>query len=108
VRELENVINRACILADDNRISLVDLPPGIVQTTAAQTPAGVVIGAEGPLREQMRNLELEILRRAVEGAGGDRKLAAQRLGIGLSSLYRKMEELQPPRDPADGEAGAGS
>jgi two-component system response regulator AtoC len=106
VRELENVINRACILADDNRISLVDLPPGIVQATAAGTPAGVVIGAEGPLREQMRNLELEILRRAIEGAGGDRKLAAQRLGIGLSSLYRKMEELQPPRNPSEGEAGA--
>jgi two-component system response regulator AtoC len=53
-------------------------------------------------------LELEILRRAVEGAGGDRKLAAQRLGIGLSSLYRKMEELQPPRNPSEGEAGAAS
>ncbi|MBE0624938.1 MAG: hypothetical protein IH606_09015, partial [Burkholderiales bacterium] len=35
------------------------------------------------------------LRRAVDDAGGDRRLAAQRLGIGLSSLYRKLEELQP-------------
>ncbi len=95
VRELENVINRACILADDNRISVVDLPAAIIQAASVKTAAGVAISVNGNLREQMRALELEILRRAIEGAGGDRRLAAQELGIGLSSLYRKMEELQP-------------
>ena len=39
----------------------------------------------------------EVLRNAIENAGGDRRLAAHRLGIGLSSLYRKLEELE--RDP---------
>jgi two-component system response regulator AtoC len=53
------------------------------------------MSSDGSLREQMRKLELDILRRGIEDAGGDRRLAAQRLGIGLSSLYRKMEELQP-------------
>ena len=95
VRELENVMNRACILAEDNRISLVDLPAAIIQTAAVRTAAGAAISTKGNLRDQMRGLELEILRRAIESAGGDRRLAAQELGIGLSSLYRKMEELQP-------------
>ncbi|MDD5176526.1 MAG: sigma-54 dependent transcriptional regulator [Sterolibacterium sp.] len=102
VRELENVINRACILAEDNRISVADLPVAIIQTTSTQTSGGTSIGAEGNLRDQMRQLELEIMRRAIEDAGGDRRLAAQKLGIGLSSLYRKIEELQS-RDSSDGD-----
>jgi len=100
VRELDNVINRACILAEDNRISIADLPEAIIQVTSPQISAGATTGSAGNLRDQMRKLELEILRRAIEDAGGDRRLAAQRLGIGLSSLYRKMEE-SPPSGLAD-------
>ena len=44
------------------------------------------------LREQMQRLEVEIIRQAIHVANGDRKLAAQRLGISLSSLYRKLED----------------
>jgi DNA-binding NtrC family response regulator len=101
VRELENVINRACILAEDQRISIADLPVSIIQTRPPQTWAGAATGSEGYLRDQMRRLELDILRRAIDAAGGDRRLAAQKLGIGLSSLYRKMEETQPG-DPGPG------
>ena len=95
VRELDNVINRACILAEDNYISVADLPTAIIEATSQQTPAGAALDSDGLLRDQMRKVELEILRRAIEGAGGDRRLAARRLGIGRSSLYRKLEELQP-------------
>ncbi len=41
----------------------------------------------------MRKFEASLISKALEEAGGDRKAAAQKLGIGLSSLYRKMEEL---------------
>ena len=92
VRELDNVINRAFILAEDNRISLVDLPSAIIQNTAQRTAIGIQTGLNGTLRDQMRQLELDILRRTIEEVGGDRRLAAQRLGIGLSSLYRKLDE----------------
>ncbi|MBI5921623.1 MAG: sigma-54-dependent Fis family transcriptional regulator [Betaproteobacteria bacterium] len=95
VRELENVINRACILAEDNRISVADLPAAIIQGPPSQTSVDIAIGSDGHLRNQLRQVEIEILRRAIEEAGGDRRLAAQRLGIGLSSLYRKMDEQQP-------------
>jgi two-component system, NtrC family, response regulator AtoC len=47
----------------------------------------------------VRRFELALILRAIEDAGGERRLAAQRLGIGLSSLYRKLEEFQ-----ADGPA----
>jgi two-component system response regulator AtoC len=44
------------------------------------------------LRERVRRFEVSLIKRAIEDASGDRRLAAQRLGIGLSSLYRKLEE----------------
>jgi DNA-binding NtrC family response regulator len=95
VRELENVITRACILAEDNQITVGDLPAAIVQSASPQTSAGAVLGPEGLLRDQLRKLERQILLRAIEEAAGDRKVAAQRLGIALSSLYRKLEDSPP-------------
>jgi len=105
VRELDNVINRACILAEDNRISVPDLPAAIIRASSQQTSAGAAIAPDGLLRYQMRKLEREILQRAIDSVGGDRRLAAQRLGIGLTSLYRKMEHLQPD-DVTHGDAAA--
>ncbi len=93
VRELENVVNRARIRAEDKRIAVGDLPSGVINA-GAPAAAGAAGAASGePLREQVRRFEIDAVLRAIEDAGGDRKLAAQRLGIGLSSLYRKLDEL---------------
>lgn len=92
VRELENVITRASILAEDNVITVDDLPGDIIRR--ASRADGNAAGEElGFLREQLRRMEAEIVRRAISEAKGDRRLAAQKLGIGLSSLYRKLDEL---------------
>jgi two-component system, NtrC family, response regulator AtoC len=40
----------------------------------------------------LRRYEIKLLQDAIAGADGDRRLAAQRLGISLSSLYRKVGE----------------
>ena len=103
VRELENVINRACILAEDDRIGVADLPSTIIRA-APHADAATAASTGGNLREQIRKLEADILLRAISEAGGDRKLAAQRLGIGLSSLYRKLEEIEAPREPSENAA----
>ncbi len=91
VRQLENVLHRAAILADGGCIRVGDLPPE-VSHMAVSAAAGPSDAGEGPLRERVRRFELALIRRSIEEAGGDRRLAAQRLGIGLSSLYRKLEE----------------
>lgn len=93
VRQLENVINRAYILADGGRITLVDLSPEISRNDATPEAVAGFVAKGGDLRGQLRQAENEIISRALDDAGGDRKIAAQRLGIGLSSLYRKLEEL---------------
>jgi two-component system response regulator AtoC len=95
VRQLENVLHRAAILADGGCIRVVDLPPEVssLAGTPAPRPGGAVEAGDGTLRERVRRFELSLIRRAIDEAQGDRRLAAQRLGIGLSSLYRKLEEF---------------
>jgi len=93
VRELENVLNRACILADGDRISLAELPADITRIAPAAASVDAPAAA-GSLREQLRALEARLIARALQQANDDRRLAAERLGIGLSSLYRKLEEFE--------------
>ena len=91
VRELENVITRACILAEGGCVTVADLPPSLRGAVAVPAAAAAAAG-DGNLRDQVRRVEADIIRRALREANGDRRAAAQLLGIGLSSLYRKLEE----------------
>jgi two-component system, NtrC family, response regulator AtoC len=102
VRELEHVINRARLLAEGDSITVADLPSALITRAAARRepaqadpPADEDAGAEGNLHGRLKTLERDIVRRAVAAAGGDRRVAARRLGIGLSSLYRKLDEREP-------------
>lgn len=111
VREMENVVDRALILADEGRISRADLPPQIARI-APVGKNGVALQESGDsLREQVRRFESAVIFKAIAEAGGDRRAAAQKLGIGLSSLYRKLDEyealglLQDGTDPAQVSAG---
>lgn len=91
VREMENVIDRALILAEDGRITRADLPPQLARITPQG--ANVKPGSSGDgLREQVRRFESTVILEAINDAKGDRRIAAQKLGIGLSSLYRKLDE----------------
>ena len=92
VRELDNVISRARILAENNCISVADLPVTLVRSVDPKAAKLPELAEEGSLRDQLSMLESEIIRRAIRAAQGDRKVAAQRLGISLSSLYRKLGE----------------
>jgi two-component system response regulator AtoC len=94
IRELENVMNRAAILADDNRITVADIPAEITRVAACANGMQLARSDEGFLRDHVREYEAGLIRQALEASAGDRRLAAQRLGIGLSSLYRKLEESE--------------
>jgi DNA-binding NtrC family response regulator len=94
VRQLENVLNRACIMADGELITLADLPSEVSSSQVSPARYGTKLAGSGNLRDQLRDIEASLIRQAMDAASGDRRLAAQRLGIGLSSLYRKLEELK--------------
>jgi two-component system response regulator AtoC len=100
VREMENVIDRAIILAEDNHITLSDLPPQITRVDQSINN-GDSYQSSGTLREQVRRYEAALIFRTIEETGGDRRAAAQKLNIGLSSLYRKLEELEEQKVPLE-------
>lgn len=91
-REVENVIGRALILSDGERIATADIPS---QITRAVPSAGVSAAGGETLCEKVQLYEYQLIRQTVREAGGDRRIAAERLGIGLSTLYRKLDELKP-------------
>ena len=102
VRELENVLDRALILADDCRITVADLPATISKVAQPSQPSDS-FQASGSLREQVRKFETHLILKTIEDAGGDRRAASQKLNIGLSSLYRKLEEIEA--QPISNEGG---
>jgi two-component system, NtrC family, response regulator AtoC len=93
VRELENIMNRACILADNGRITMSDIPPEIARQMPNPGTGPSLRATDESLRDQMNRIESEIIFRSIEECKGDRRQAAQLLQIGLSSLYRKLEEF---------------
>jgi len=94
VREMENVVDRALILADEGRITRADLPPQIARIAPAGKSGAALAESGDSLREQVRRFESAVICKAISDAAGDRRAAAQKLGIGLSSLYRKLEEYE--------------
>jgi len=94
VRELENVINRACILVEGDTISVDELPAGIIKAVSSQPLAASAMADSFSLHDQRLSFEAEIIRRAIHEAGGDRKVAARRLNISVSSLYSKLNEAE--------------
>jgi len=90
VRELENCIERACTTCSLPTIQVVDLPTqvrnSIVRPEAKESqPASTAIT---PLDQ----LEKEAILHAIEVLNGDKLEAARRLGIGKTTLYRKLKE----------------
>ena len=80
IRELGNTLQRSAILCDGDAISPADL---ILLSSSAPT--------ESPGIATMQEVEREAIRRALKHVGGNRREAAQRLGIGLRTLYDKLK-----------------
>ena len=98
VRELENVVERALIFAHDRPVEMGDLP--------AEVRAGAGSGPESlDLRGAMREYERSHVLKVLTHHGGDKAEAAKTLGIGLSSLYRKLDEMKIRVDPGGPEEG---
>jgi transcriptional regulator with PAS, ATPase and Fis domain len=85
VRELDNALQRAVILGDGPLITPADLPPDLAPIP--DYPSLVDELGQALKRFERRHIE-RILRQTP-----DKKEAARLLGIGLSSLYRKIDEL---------------
>jgi DNA-binding NtrC family response regulator len=86
VRELDNVLQRAVILGEGPLITPIDLPPDLA-------PLASDPGLVDDLGEAVKRFERQHIERILR-QDPDKKEAANRLGMSLSSLYRKIGELE--------------
>jgi DNA-binding NtrC family response regulator len=91
IRELDNALQRAAILGDGPLITRCDLPPDLVPLE--NDPFAI-----DDLGEAVRRFERQHLQRILMRTP-DKKEAARRLGVGLSSLYRRIAELGLANQP---------
>ncbi len=97
VRELENAVERACALSSGPVLHLGDLPTQLQQQgLAAHRAAAEVAEAEEtvdtPKVQSLAEMEREAILGAIHTLRGDKLQAARLLGIGKTTLYRKLKE----------------
>ena len=112
IRELENVMERAILFCDAQRVRAADLPLELREGGARASPSAFppemrdALGADG-LKEQvkaaMSRLERDLIVRALEQTGSNVTHAARLLKISRKGLQLKMKELGL-RDPERSEA----
>jgi DNA-binding NtrC family response regulator len=125
IRELQNVVERALIVSPEEELTVdarwlpgpstepprppVSEPPAVRETAMREAPpsgrsdeasgtiepgsepAGATLVAGGSLAE----LERQTILRTLAAVGGNRRLAATKLGIGLRTLYEKLKRYDP-------------
>jgi two-component system response regulator HydG len=89
VRELENSMERACALSSATELQVRDMPTHLSSaplTVTGATPTNGIV--------PIAALEKQMILHALANVNGDKMLAARMLGIGKTTLYRKLKEYE--------------
>lgn len=88
IRELRNVIERSLIVCEGDRLDIADLPLEIQNAHYEQSDDGM------PDCFELSAMERRHIARVLEYTKGNKTEAARLLKIGLTTLYRKIEEYK--------------
>jgi DNA-binding NtrC family response regulator len=86
VRELENAIERAAILARGETVTPDDLPPHVAAALTLGPSPGL------PRQTTLAHAERSHILTTLERVGRNQSAAAEALGIGRTTLWRKLKE----------------
>jgi DNA-binding NtrC family response regulator len=123
IRELENIVHHAVLMADGPQLDMEDLPPYLYSRLALPAAPSAEIGSAGSALEVPReawhmpssppprdtaynapsldlgdgflsltDMEKQLIRATLERLKGNQSVAARKLGISRSTLWRKMKE----------------
>ncbi|HKV08191.1 MAG TPA: sigma 54-interacting transcriptional regulator [Thermoanaerobaculia bacterium] len=92
IRELQNAVERAVVLAADDLLRPEDLPEAVLESAAAfESPSEA---SPGPYHEAVAQAKRRILLDALEQAGGNSSEAARRLGLNRTYFHRLLSHLK--------------
>jgi Nif-specific regulatory protein len=103
VRELENLMERLIILTSKETVTASDLPEKFYQTTdfqlADDTPTRQIMDFNFPecgidINSVVRNMERNLILKALEKTGGVKNRAAKLLGLNRTTLIEKMKKMK--------------
>ena len=97
VRELRNVVERACVLAEGELITSKDLVGLSTATAATRSSMSVAGPAAPPVRPPADDMPLDLVQKehilgVLNKVRGNKKAAAEQLGISRRKLYRYLEQ----------------
>lgn len=110
VRELENIIERAIVIAPGNEITVECLRPEVRDPQAAMQAVAAAEGASRGLDiargvdfyDEVRRFEIDLIRRALEQTGGHQSRAARLLGLNATTLNSKIKNFNITADKLTG------
>lgn len=99
VRELENIIERAIVIAPTNEITPECLRPEVTDPELAAKMIAATEGASSDIDlsrgvsfyEEVKKFEIDLIRRALEQTGGHQSRAARLLGLNATTLNSKIK-----------------
>ncbi|MCC4118474.1 sigma 54-interacting transcriptional regulator [Aromatoleum toluclasticum] len=89
VRELENVLEMATILCEGTRLEACHVTR---RMRSLRTPEPAQLAQSSSPESSVREVELELIRRAVQEYHGNVAEAARKLGLSRSTVYRRMQQ----------------
>ncbi len=102
VRQLQAVLFRAAVFCESDALTATDFPqlldmigsenPTLLSTPVQENTGVMLYTADGNLRP-LEDIEADVIRLAIGLYRGRMTEVARRLGIGRSTLYRKLSEL---------------
>ncbi len=98
VRELQNIIERACVFETGELVGVGNLPIEVLQkkdteVTDLKSKRDEIDFSEFDLDSYLGKIEKDLIERALKKSNGNKKEAADMLGITLWSLYHRLEKF---------------
>ena len=103
VRQLENIMERLVVFARSNEIGGDDIPPEIrapnsptpgAKAATPAAPVSVNVDEAQPIAQTLDDIESQAIIDALDKAGGKVAKAAEMLGLGLATAYRKIKRYE--------------